>query len=187
MGMLLAALGIAQGISSITQGYAQSSEAKYNAKVKEKQAELIGTAQEIEAQQYGRQMNRAMSTSVARTGKSGFTMSGSPMAVLLDTQSQMEMDKAIGQYNLEIQKSFALSEASMYKAKAKNYRTQGNIAGFSQILLTGLDYGMKSGWGKSTSIGNVQGGVGGKFTGVQSAGGMKGTYFNKSYPTWSPR
>jgi len=146
MGLALAALGLAQGVMSITKGMAESTEAKYNAKIKEQQAQMIGVSQELEAAQYNRQIGRAASTSIARTGKSGLAMSGSPMAVLLDTQTQMEMDKAIGQYNLEAEKRFALSEASMYKSKAKTAMMQGVTQGFTQILTTGLDYGMRSGW-----------------------------------------
>ena len=180
MGLLtaaIAALGIMQAGQSIAGGIAQSTEAKYNAKIKEQQAQMIGAAQNVEAMQYNRQIGRAASTSIQRTAKSGLAMSGSPMAKLLDTQTQMEMDKAIGQYNLEVQKRFALSEAEQYKKQSKLYMTQGITQGFTQLLTTGLDYGMKAGWATKPSM--IKGGVGGVKTGQQ--------YANKRwFPTWSP-
>lgn len=139
-------LGMAQASATMAQGRAQSTEALYNAKVKEQQAGVITEAQRIEASQYDRQMGRVAGTTRANVGRAGFTMSGSPMAVLLDTQTQMEMDKAIGQYNLETQKQFAYSEAANYRDRARTSRDIAYKSAFSQVLMTGTDYAMKAGW-----------------------------------------
>jgi len=155
--MALGALGVAQAGMSIAGGYAASTEAKYNARVKEQQAQMITAQQGLEAYQWDRQMGNVAGTTRARTAKAGLTMSGSPMAVLLDTQTQMELDKAIGQYNLEAQKRFALSEADMYKTKAKTAKQMGYMQGFTQLLQTGAIMADRGLFNKNQFTANIAG------------------------------
>ena len=138
----LVGLGVAGAATSIMGGQAASTEAKYNAKIKEQQAQMIGAAQVMEASQIDRQMGKASSTLVARVGKSGVTMSGSPMAALIDMQTQMELDKSIGQFNYEYQKRFTMSEASAYNRQAKTATVQGAMGAFSSLLSAGTNYGI---------------------------------------------
>ncbi len=139
---LVVGSGLAQAGMAVAAGQAASTEAKYNAKIKEQQAQMIGVQQGLEATQMDRQINRASSTLTARVGKSGVTMSGSPMAALIDMQTQMELDKSIGQFNYEYQKRFTLSEAGAYNRQAKTATVQGAMGAFSSLLSAGASYGM---------------------------------------------
>lgn len=138
----LIGLGVAQAGTQIAGGVAASSEAKYNAKIKEQQANMISAQADLEASQYDRQIARAGSTLTARVGKSGLMMSGSPMAALIDMTTQMELDKAVGQYNYEYQKRFALSQADQYKRNARTAMFQGVSGAFTSLLQTGAMVGM---------------------------------------------
>ena len=145
------AMGVMSAGQKYTAGQAASSEAKYNAKVKEAQAEMITKSQEFEAMQWDREINRVSATTRANIGFAGLQFTGSPLTVLIDTQSQMKMDKAIGYYNQEVNKFFTMSEARMYESKAKTARQAGYSGAFTQLLSTGLDYSLRSGWAKTYS------------------------------------
>lgn len=147
MGLMTAAIvgmGVMQAGSQVAAGYAASSEAKYNAKIKEQQSSMIGAAQGMAGYQADRQIGRAASTLTARVGKSGVMMSGSPMAALIDMSTQMELDKSIESYNYEYQKRFATSQAEAYKRGAKTALVQGYTGAFSTLLQTGAYLGMNN-------------------------------------------
>jgi len=145
MGLMTTAmvgLGVSQAATSIASGYAASTEAKYNAKIKEQQASMIQAGADMAAYQADRAMGKVAGTTRARVAKSGLTMSGSPMAVLLDTQTQMELDKSIEQYNYQMQKNFATSQAEAYKREGKRALFGGYAGAFQQMMMTGLNVGM---------------------------------------------
>jgi len=141
---MLAAIAALAGVAKAgTQLYAAkkgSTEAKYNAKMKEEQAFMIGEQQGISNLQWDRQIGRAMSTFVQRVGASGIMMSGSPMAAMLDMTTQLEFDKAIDLYNLEWEKRGVQSEADAYRRQSKNIMFQGYANAFSTLLTTGSNY-----------------------------------------------
>ena len=142
MGGVLLAAGILQAYSQIKSAGKASTEAKYNAKIKEEQAQMVEAQKGLEAYQYDRAMGRAGGTLRANVGRAGITMSGSPMAVWLDMATQMELDKAIGQYNLEWQKRGILSESEAYYRQASNIKFQGYANAFSSLLTAGTNYGI---------------------------------------------
>lgn len=142
---LIAAAGIFQAGATIYGAKKASTEAKYNAKIKDQQAQMIGSQMGLESGQWDREMGRASSTLYARVGKAGITMSGSPMAALLDMETQMEMDKSISLYNLEWQKRGVQSEADAYRRQSKSIMQQGYVNTFSSLLSTGANYGTAKG------------------------------------------
>lgn len=134
--LLVAGLGVAGAGLSIMQGYAAGKESNrqaqasafgsdYNARIYEQQAGMIGEQQRIEGEQYDRLISRTRSKGVARTAGAGLLLSGSPLAVMVDTETQQQLDKSIGQYNLEIEKRYALSGANRYRQEGAYYREQG--------------------------------------------------------------
>jgi hypothetical protein len=158
MGLFTAAtvgLGLAQAGTQVAGGIATNNEAKYNASILNKQADAITaqqgmiTAQQgLEAYQYNRAIGQTIGTGTARVAKSGLKMSGSPMAVLIDTQTQMELDKSIGQYKLEIQKynleankQYTIAQAEAVKRKGKSALMSGVTNAFSTLLNTGMSFG----------------------------------------------
>lgn len=122
-----------QAVSQVSQGYAQKAEANFNASLLEGQARLIDVQKDIEAGQYKRMGGQAVSTTIARTAGAGLGFSGSPAAVAVATLKQIEIDKAIGQFNLEQQKNYKMAEASAQR-RAGKYAVQ---SGWTNALITG--------------------------------------------------
>jgi hypothetical protein len=120
--------------TQVLSGISQMRHAQYNASLYQKQAEMVDVQKKIESQQYDRMKRRMAGTITARTAKAGTTLSGSPMAVLLDNLTQIEYDQAIGQYNLNINKFQAQSAASMTKSQGRAALFGGFTNAFSTIM-----------------------------------------------------
>lgn len=146
--------GIASASSSIQQGREAKKEANYNANLIEQKAALIDVQAGIEKRQYERTKQQVTGKTVTRTAKSGLELSGSPMAVLLDTQTQIELDQAIGQFNFAQQKRFTLEEAAATRRMGKYQQSAYNAQAFSQILSSASKaYDYYGGGSKSTTTG----------------------------------
>lgn len=136
MGMMTAAiigLGAAQVGAGIGSGISQKNEANYNASIFQNQAGMIDEQKKLQAMQEDRAIRKAMGTTVAATASKGIKLEGSPVAIMIDTMTQMEYDKAIGQYNLDMQKYGVMAEAESIKRK-------GNLA-----MMYGVTSGVMSG------------------------------------------
>ena len=136
-------LGVAlfsQAASTIYASRKASTEAKYNAKIKEDQAQMAEEKKGIVAQQWDRQIQRATSTLINRVAASGITMSGSPTTALIDMGTQMQYDKAIDLYNIEWEKKGIQSEQSAYLRQSKSLPQVGYANAFSKTLLGYSDY-----------------------------------------------
>lgn len=125
-------------------GMQSQKDSNYNAELYNKQAEAVDVQKRIEAGQYDRAKNKSKSTVTARTAGSGLELSGSPMAVMIDNLTQLEMDKQVGQYNLEIQKRQALSTSEAYKTQGKRSMFNAGINAFSTLLVGGMDYASRA-------------------------------------------
>jgi Tfp pilus assembly PilM family ATPase len=132
-GVMLAMAGV-QAVASIGQGYAAKAEAGYNAAVLESQAKLIDTKKEIEYGQYERLKGQAWNKSIANVAAAGIYPTGSAMAVMIDTQTQIIKDQATGQFNLEQNKQFTLSSASAERRKGK----MAVETGYTNAFIAGL-------------------------------------------------
>ena len=124
------------------------SESKYNASVLKQQAGMIQDQKELQLAQDKRAIRFVMGKTVSVTSSKGIEMSGSPMAIMIDTRTQLEMDSAIGQYNLEVQKFGVLSQAestlrkgetvaSQYRRSGVTARTAGYVGGLTTLFQTG--------------------------------------------------
>ena len=155
----LVGLGALQVGTSIASGYAKKNEAQYNAQLLDQsagvfdtQSALVEKNKELELYQANRQIGQVMGKTRANIAKSGLTMSGSPIAVMLDTYTQMEIDKRIGQasydlqkYNIGVEKSRTLSQADAYRRQGKNAVFAGYTNAFTSALQTGVNYGLYTG------------------------------------------
>ena len=157
----VAAAGVS-AVMSIQQGQAAKREADLNAVMMEGKAGLIDVQKDIEKGQYTRMAAQAMGTGMANIAASGIEAKGSPMAVMLETQKQIELDKAIGQFNLEQQKRYTIAEANQIRRQGKAAQT----AGYTNALVSTLGgvekYGTYKGWwgGINTSSGATTAGKG---------------------------
>lgn len=142
MGMtgLMAGMAVGQAGLSIAGGYAQKREAEYNAALLRQQAGMVGEQQKLEAMRYDRAIRRAEGQTVARTAASGLELSGSPMAIMIDTITQMELDKAIGQYNLEVQKTYIHGQARQTQMAGRRAVQAGYTGAFSSLLQGGKQF-----------------------------------------------
>lgn len=123
-------------------------QSEYNAGVYEQQAGMIEKQKQLKAQQDNRLIRFAAGKHTAVTAGKGLEMSGSALAVLNDTITQLEMDKAIGQYNLDVKKYGVLSQAegerrqgatmaAQYRRKGGNALFAGIVGGLSTLYQTG--------------------------------------------------
>lgn len=121
-------------------------QAEYNAQIYDQQASMIQEKKKIQDYQFNRQAAQARGAIVARTAGKGFQMGGSPLAILIDNETQMQYDKAIADYNLDIERNYALSGATNTREQgrinARLTRFQGYSNAFSTLLNTGTTYAM---------------------------------------------
>ena len=139
--------GAFQAATSIMGGNAQAksiqNQANFDAQVYEQQAEMIKEKKKIADYQFNRQAASARGSVVAATAGKGFFLSGSPLAILIDNESQMQFDKAVGDYNMDIEANYAKSGANYYRQSgeinARNAKMAGYSNAFSSLLNVGLN------------------------------------------------
>ena len=137
-------LGAISAISSIQQGKAEEKSLKrqgdYNAQVYEQQAEMVAQQAKLQEYQDNRNAAKVRGATVARTGKNGLEMGGSPLAVMVDNETQLELDKQVGQYNYSVQQTFLRNQATFtryeYGQQAKLSKAKGYSNAFKTIMGT---------------------------------------------------
>lgn len=148
-GGALLALSAVQAVGQIGQGYAQKAEANANAELFRGKANLIDQQSQIESGQYDRKKSQVLSTSMANLGKAGIMPQGSPMAVMIDTQTQIQIDQAISKFNYAQEKQYANAQADQLKRQGRQAVYTGYSNAFSTALQGTSNYMMyKGGTGK---------------------------------------
>lgn len=119
---------------------------EYNAQIYEQQASMIQEKKKIQDYQFNRQAAFARGSIISKTAGKGLLLSGSPLAILVDNETQMQFDKAIGDYNLDVEANYARSGAAYQRETAfqqsRLAKTTGYTNAFSTILNTGTQFGM---------------------------------------------
>jgi len=142
---IILAMTAVQAISQIGQGYEQRAEDEFNATVLDTKAAQIDVQKDIQLGQDKRAAGRLLSTSIANVGGSGIGLSGSAMAVMVGAQTQMNIDMAIGQFNLEQEKYYTQQEAEAYRRKGARSVRGGYSRAFSTLLSGGYQYASRTG------------------------------------------
>ncbi len=137
-----AALSVVQGINSISQGFAQSAEDKYNASLYTNQASALAVQGSIEQGQYTRKAGEILSTQTADVAAKGLEPTGSAAAVMLSSQTQIETDAAIARYNNTMAINQANQKAQQLKQQAGEDIYSGFSSAFSDTLKGVTQYGM---------------------------------------------
>lgn len=131
--------------NQIMAGQAQSKALKqqgnYNAEVYAQQAEVLKDQKRISETQFNRSAAFARGKIVAGAAGKGLMMSGSPMAILADTESQLQFDQAIEQYNLDVNKGFAESAAKNARYSAAVNSRLASYTGYTNAFQTALSTG----------------------------------------------
>ncbi len=115
MAIASTALSLYQSNQQQEAGKAQGADLKrqgeYNAQVYEQQGQMVLEQKKLKDYQNKRLRGRAQGAIVSKTAGKGLDFGGSPMAVLIDNESQMLLDNAVENYNLDVQRNYALSAA----------------------------------------------------------------------------
>lgn len=131
--------GTQQASSLIQQG-------NYNAEVYDQQAEMVLEKKKLSEYQSNRARAKVRGAVVSRTAGAGFMFGGSPMAIAIDNETQMLLDQAVGDYNLDVEANYlkSASVASRYQGQqqAKLARSTGFTNAFSTLLNVGTTFGM---------------------------------------------
>lgn len=145
-GLSIITSGIVTAIQEIEQGRIAQAQADYNAALMEGKAKWIDFQKGIAARQYNRLRGKAIGKTVAATAGAGLRLSGSPLAVMIDTATQINIDKAITLANMEQEKTYTKSAAEMYRVEGRNAVRQATTNAFSSLLQSGSKYALyKSG------------------------------------------
>ena len=133
-----------QVVGANQQAKAIQKQAEYNAQVYGQQAEMVKEQKNIQDKQFARQLARTRSSIVSKTAGKGFLLSGSALAIIADTESEMLFDKSIMDYNNATQRNYALSGANYYRQQgainSRLTRASGYGNAFSTVLNTGYKY-----------------------------------------------
>lgn len=128
-------------------------EGEYNAQVYEQQAEMVVQKKKILEYQFNRQAGAMRGSMVAQTAGKGLALSGSPLAILIDNETQMQLDKNISDYNLDIERNYALSGANYYRESADSKARLAKYTGYSNAFSTILSGGAELALGRPTTGG----------------------------------
>ena len=107
---------------------------------------MITEKKKIQEYQFNREASRIRGSIISKTAGKGFNLGGSPLAILIDNETNMQFDKAVMDYNTDVERNYAMSGATntrqqgIYNARATRFSGYSNA--FSQILNTGATLGM---------------------------------------------
>ena len=160
MTALMVGLGAASAVSQITGGMQAKQEAEtnaaairaesaYNAGVYEQQAGMIEQQKNLKLTQDQRLMRFAQGKHVAVTSAKGLQLSGSALAILNDSMTQMQMDTAITQYNYDVEKYAVKSQgesvrrkgatmSEQYMSSGRTAMTAGIVGGLTSLMQVGF-------------------------------------------------
>jgi len=148
--------------------------ADYNAKVKEMEARSVRKTMGAETTRAYKSKRQQMATQRAAYSKTGAVSSGTPMAVMLEQATEMEMDiqnqrrnRLLQEQNLRQQAKTVRYEGEM---QAQNAIAEGKAAGRASLLggITGAVSGIGSTLGNIKKIGEGSIGAGFKSLGAKS-------------------
>lgn len=148
-GAAILGLGAFQATSQYQAGQQQakaiSQQAEYNAQVYDQQAETIKNKQKLQERSDLRNAARYRGAAVASAASRGLLLSGSPLSMLIDSETELQLDSAVAQYNLNLDRHFAKTQAQSTRTQGR-YDSQtasrmGTMGAFSTLLSTGISYG----------------------------------------------
>ncbi len=134
------------------EGQEASLAAQYNAAVSRANAQAIQASAELDIQRMQKAARALRVIQVARYAKGGVKLEGSPLAVMIDTAAEAELDQIITRFNAETaatQQEYAAREyertgraavllassvAAQRRFEAKTYKTQGWMGGAGSLL-----------------------------------------------------
>jgi len=122
---------------SVLQGVQQAGAGRAQAKVARQQATLEQRAATTEERQSRREAERFRSSQLARFGKAGVTLAGTPLGVIEETAEQQELDALLIRFGGKSKSSRALSEGALAKQRGKQALIGGAISAGATLLGSG--------------------------------------------------
>jgi hypothetical protein len=151
-GLMLAGTAL-QMHGQLQQGKQEQQMFEYNAAINRQRSELVRQAGNLKIQQMQRERKSFGKKQTALYAKAGVALTGSPLQVLSDTASQLELDILVEDYNTRLEIMNQNSEAQMNSLRGNMAVNASRTAAFS-TLLTALPSFVKSG-----NLGSVRGGT----------------------------
>ena len=142
MGIASFASSMASVFSSLQEASAARAVSNFNASIIDNQLPWIDMQIDISREQYARKRNKLISSGTAQLGASGLNFSGSPLAVMLDALTQIEIDDAITTSNLKMDKIRVHAQAEMTRAGGRRDYGAAKTNAFSKALQGGSDYAL---------------------------------------------
>lgn len=138
-GALMAGSAALSAVGSISEGIAKNRQAQVNAQIYEAQAKNIATAQQITAEKYRAQQNALRGQATATAARAGLKISGSTANSISQSIMQLQMDNSYEQYNLEVKKQNAFSNAALERYQGRQAMFGGFLKAGSTALFAGSD------------------------------------------------
>jgi len=130
----LAAGTAVSAYGSVRQGQATAKAAQAAAQLNEIQAQQADQQSQREAQAFRRRFAIEQGANIASAGAAGLSMSGSTLSLFEQNFAEGELEAANIRYNGLVQKSNAITSASMNRAMGSNARTAGYISAAGTVL-----------------------------------------------------
>ena len=162
-------------VGSITQGMAENQQAKQNAAIYEAQAKNIQTQKNITSEQYRTRQNVLRGQAITTAARGGLKISGSTANSISQSIMQLQMDNSYEQYNLDIRRNEALTNARLQRQQGKNAMWGGFLKAGQTALTAGYDYYSKY-WETPTKKTN-------NTNGIKLSGGWDYSNSSTMYPT----
>lgn len=124
-------------IGSITQGKAANASAQYNAAVADQDRKRALETARIASEDKARDNTRRLSSLRAKMGDSGFSLAGSPLAVLADTSEEMSLDVRRIQQEGDSRARDKYIQGQGYLAEGKNALNAGYIGAIGSAFSGG--------------------------------------------------
>ena len=139
---------------SYQQGKAEQMQAETNAQIYEAQAKNIRSAQRITDRQYRTKANVLRGQATATAARNGLRISGTTANSISQSIMELQMDNSYEQYNLELERHNAFTNAMLQRYQGKMARTSGMMQAGQTALNMGADlYGKY--WKNDTSNTNT--------------------------------
>lgn len=140
LGALSLGSSLASAYGSYQQGKAEQAQAEANAQIYEAQAKNITEAQKITDSQYRSKMNVLRGQAVATAARNGVRVSGTTANSISQSIMQLQMDNSYEQYNLEVQRQNAFSNAALQRYQGQMARANGLMKAGNTALTASVDY-----------------------------------------------
>jgi len=164
-GAALAASEIEKGRAAEREGRASKKLAEFNARQLEREAKSTQEAAAFEEQRVAKAEKITLGAQIARGGKAGVTLEGSPIAVLADIASSFAIDRALtlrrgllGAKALETQATIQRRQGQMAKARGKAAKRVSLLKAGGTLATTFGTGGLSAGGGAGTGTSIASGG-----------------------------